>query len=278
VQAVSIRFASNRRELRESVSDDPKRVIVTGGGGGLGRELVLALAKRGQSVAAVDIDQAGLERTAILCRESGLACQTIAADLTVAGRCAHVVDIAAERFGGLDALINCAAVGYIESFLGMTEERWSRTLAVNVTALVTLTVATVQLMIKQGVRGRVVNITSPASRMALPNYAAYAASKAAVDSFTRASAVQLARYGISVNSVSPGMMDTEMQKVTEAALAAVEGRQDLDAFLAERTNRIPLGRRADIGEVVDSILWLTLDAPPYVICERLNVSGGLDKD
>lgn len=114
--------------------------------------------------------------------------------------------------------------------------------------------------------------------MALPNYAAYAASKAAVDSFTRAAAVALARYEIKVNSVAPGMMDTEMQRSVEAEMARLEGRADVEAFLQERTNRIPLGRRAEVSEVVDSILWLALDAPHYVVAARFNVSGGLDKD
>ena len=64
----------------------------------------------------------------------------------------------------------------------------------------------------------------------------------------------------------------------EAEMARVEGRADLETFLQERTNRVPLGRRAEVSEVVDSILWLALDAPDYVTCARLNVSGGLDKD
>jgi NAD(P)-dependent dehydrogenase (short-subunit alcohol dehydrogenase family) len=114
--------------------------------------------------------------------------------------------------------------------------------------------------------------------MALPNYTAYAASKAAVDSLTRAAAVALAPFGILVNSVAPGMMDTEMQRSTEALFAAVEGRRDFENFLAERTRRVPLGRRAEISEVADAILWFALDAPAYITAERLNVSGGLDKD
>jgi 3-oxoacyl-[acyl-carrier protein] reductase len=81
-----------------------------------------------------------------------------------------------------------------------------------------------------------------------------------------------------VNSVAPGMMDTAMQRTVEAEMARVEGRADLETFLQERTNRVPLGRRAEVSEVVDSILWLALDAPDYVTCARLNVSGGLDKD
>ncbi|MGH3164710.1 MAG: SDR family oxidoreductase, partial [Trebonia sp.] len=89
------------------------------------------------------------------------------------------------------------------------------------------------------------NVTSPAPLMALPNYLAYAASKAGVDAVTRAAAVALAPFGVRVNSVAPGMMDTDMQRVTERQLAAIDGRNDFDIFLQERTQRIPVGRRTD---------------------------------
>ena len=81
-----------------------------------------------------------------------------------------------------------------------------------------------------------------------------------------------------VNSLAPGMMDTEMQRSTEAELARVNGRNDLQAFLDERTRRVPLGRRAEIAEVAEAVVWLCLDAPTYMTAERLNMSGGLDKD
>lgn len=114
--------------------------------------------------------------------------------------------------------------------------------------------------------------------MALPNYLAYAASKAGVDAVTRAAAVAWAPFGVTVNSVAPGMMDTTMQRITERQLAAIEGRSDIDTFLEERTRRIPLGRRTDCEMVASTIVWLALDAPDYITAERLNASGGLDKD
>src|SRR4029077_10303290 len=152
-----------------------------------------------------------------------------------------------------------------------------KTLSLNTLALALACAAAGRVM-KEQRSGRIVNITSPASRMALPDYAAYAASKAGVDSITRAAAVALAPYGVLVNGLAPGMMDTEMQRSTEADLARIEGRTDVEAFLAERTKRIPLGRRIDCDVVAASVVWLALDAPDYITAERLNVSGGLDKD
>jgi NAD(P)-dependent dehydrogenase (short-subunit alcohol dehydrogenase family) len=253
-----------------------KVALVTGAGGGLGREIAIQLARRHCRVAVVDINPRGGEETVRLCAADGGEAFAIAADLTLSGAADDVVRRAAGE-GRLDILVNNAGYGAIEAFLDMTEVLWERTLAVNVKALAMLTAACGRLMRDQK-SGRIVNITSPASRMALPNYTAYAASKAGVDAITRAAAVALAPYGVLVNSVAPGMMDTEMQRSTEADLARIEGRSDVEAFLAERTKRIPLGRRIGCDVVAESVLWLALDAPDYITAERLNVSGGLDKD
>ena len=115
--------------------------------------------------------------------------------------------------------------------------------------------------------------------MALPNYAAYAASKAAVDSITRAAAVALAPYGVLVNSLAPGMMDTEMQRSTEATHRRARGPHRLRG-LPRRAHRAVF-RSAGVPRSPRSpprVVWLALDAPDYMTAERLNMSGGLDKD
>jgi NAD(P)-dependent dehydrogenase (short-subunit alcohol dehydrogenase family) len=254
-----------------------KAAVVTGGGGGLGRSVALLLARRGWSVAIVDVDAGAAEEVARSCREAGGQAVAITADLGSADGPAAMVDRAVEAFGRIDVLVNNAGFGTCEAFLDMTAAAWDKTLDVNLRGVALATAAAGRHMAKRR-SGRIINITSPASRMALPNYAAYAASKAGVDSVTRAAAVALAPLGVVVNSVAPGMMDTPLQRSTEAMLARLEGRADMEAFLAERTRRIPLGRRAECDEVAAAVVWLAADAPDYVTAERLNVSGGLDKD
>ena len=258
-------------------ASEKKVALVTGAGGGLGREVALQLAARGVCVAVADINAVGAEETASLCEARGPAAFAIQSDLTAPGACQALVDRVHAEQGRIDILVNNAGFGGIEAFLDMTEALWDRTLAINLKALALLTAAAGRAMREQR-SGRIVNVTSPASRMALPNYTAYAASKAGVDAVTRAAAVALAPYGVLVNSVAPGMMDTEMQRSTEADLARLEGRADLGKFLAERTARVPLGRRTDVETVAGAIVWLALDAPDYITAERLNVSGGLDRD
>jgi len=253
------------------------RTLVTGAAGGLGREVSRQLSARGCAVAICDIDAQGLADTEQLLLEQGGEVERIVCDLTAEDAPQAAVDRIVERWGGLDVLVNNAAYGVIEPFLESTHKAWTRTLMLNVTALAMACKAAGRVMRTQR-SGRIINITSPGSRMALPDYTAYTASKAGVDAITRAAAVALAPFGVLVNSLAPGMMDTEMQRSTEMDMARIHGRSDLQAFLDERTQRIPLGRRATIDEIAQAVVWLCLDAPPYMTAERLNMSGGLDKD
>lgn len=253
------------------------RVLVTGAANGLGREIALQLSRRGCRIGIVDINAPGTVETAELIRAEGAEIAHAVDDLTADGAPDRAIDLVVRRWGGIDVLINNAAYGIVEPFLDSTHAVWTRTMALNVTALAMSCRAAGRVMRDQR-SGRIINVTSPGSRMALPDYTAYTASKAAVDSITRAAAVALAPYGVLVNSIAPGMMDTEMQRSTEEAMARAQGRADLRAFLDERTRRIPLGRRAGISEVAEAVVWMALDAPDYMTAERLNMSGGLDKD
>lgn len=246
------------------------RLLVTGAASGLGRAVAIGAGQRGANIVVADIDAAGAEAVARACGGHALTVDLIE-------NAEQAVEDGARLLGGLDVLVNNAGFGAGEAFLEMKAATWDRTLGLNVKALALASAAAGRIMMKQK-SGRIINITSPASRMALPNYTAYAASKAAVDSITRAAAVALAPHGIRVNSLAPGMMDTPMQRVTEEALARLENRTDMDRFLAERTARIPVGRRVEPEEVAKTVLWLAFDAPDYITAERLNVSGGLDKD
>jgi len=256
---------------------DQRTVLVTGAAQGLGREICLQMAARRWRTVVADVNTIAGMDCVKRCREHGCESFFVSVDLETADGPGQMVAAAVAHFGRLDVLINCAAYATVEAFPEMTARAWEQTLLVNVRGIALATSAAARQMTKQG-GGRIINITSPASRMALPNYAAYAASKAAIDSLTRSAAVALAPQNIQVNSVAPGMMDTEMQMKTEARFAALEGQTDMKAFLAARTARIPTGCRTTCREVAEAVVWLAIDAPAYVTAERLNISGGLDKD
>jgi NAD(P)-dependent dehydrogenase (short-subunit alcohol dehydrogenase family) len=232
------------------------------------------MAARGWVVAVADVNEAGARAVGAACGDGAFA---VAVDLASAEAPAWMVAETVRRAGRLDVLVNCAAVAPAEAFLDMTAAAWEQALLVNVRAVALAMAAAGRVMTKHG-GGRIVNATSAAARMALPNYTAYAATKAAVDSLTRSAAVALARHGIRVNSLSPGMMDTPLQQRTEEIFCELEGRSDLEAFKAARTARIPLGRRTEPEEMAQMVVWLATDAPDYMTAARLNVTGGLDKD
>jgi NAD(P)-dependent dehydrogenase (short-subunit alcohol dehydrogenase family) len=251
--------------------------LITGAAQGLGAAAAIGLARRGCTIVAVDRNGDGAERSAATCREWSPTSFALTVDLAQPGSARAMVDETVRRTGRLDILFNCAAAAPAEAFLEMTDEAWDVANQVNVRSVAIAMAAAGKVMARQNC-GRIINVTSAAARMTPPNYAAYAATKAAVDSITRTGAVALGRYGIKVNSLSPGMMDTQLQADTEALFCALEGRSDLEQFKRERTARIPLGRRSDPEEMAGVIVWLALDAPDYMTAARVNVSGGLDKD
>jgi len=252
-------------------------VAVTGGAQGLGEAVCLRMAARGWGVAVVDINARKAAEVARECARVAPQAFPVVIDLASAEGPAAMVAQTVGTAKRIDALVNCAAAAPAEAFLDMTAEAWDRALKVNVRALALAMAAVAREMMNTG-GGRIVNVTSAAARMALPSYTAYAATKAAVDSLTRSAAVALAKHGIRVNSLSPGMMDTPLQLQTEEIFCRLEGRSDLDRFREERTARIPLGRRTTPEEMAKTVEWLLTDAPEYMTAERLNVSGGLDRD
>lgn len=255
----------------------PPVALITGGAHGLGAATCVAMAKRGVHLIIADIDQPAAETTVATCREIGVKAHFIHTDLAQTDGPARLVSAAHSQWQRLDILVNNAAYAIAEPFIDMSADEWDRVYALNIRAVALTTASAGRVMRQQG-SGRIVNITSPASRMALPNYTAYAASKAAVDAITRAAAVALATDGVRVNSVAPGMMDTALQEKSERELLAIEGRTDLASYLEERTARIPLAQRVTTSDVAAAIIYLALDAPDYVTAERLNISGGLDRD
>jgi 3-oxoacyl-[acyl-carrier protein] reductase len=251
-----------------------KTVLVTGGARGLGRSVALAFAKQGANVAIADIDGPTALQTARSLSELNQRICVIATDICSHESAKSTVRQTVADLGGLDILVNNAAVASVEPFLEISESEWDRIFSVNVKAVLFCTQAAAWVMKERG-GGKIINVTSPASRMALPLYTAYAASKAAVDSITRSSALALAQYNITVNSVAPGRMDTDMQRMTEEKFAAHAG-VSFDTYVKSRTQDIPLGRRTSPEEVADAVLWLASPQSDYITSHRLSISGGLE--
>jgi 3-oxoacyl-[acyl-carrier protein] reductase len=234
--------------------------IVTGAARGLGRAAAERLHERGASVAVNVRDGARAEAVARSIGERALA---VPGDIAAPGVPEEIVRITLERFGRVDILVNNAALARSTRFPDLTAEEWRDALEVNLTAPFLLTKAVLPAMKAQGY-GRIINVSSTAGRtVSTLGGAHYTASKAGLLGLTRASAKELGQYGITVNAVCPGMIDTELT------------REHATPELLERlAAAYPVPRLGSAREVADLICFAASEAAGYITGASLDINGG----
>jgi 3-oxoacyl-[acyl-carrier protein] reductase len=234
--------------------------LVTGAARGLGRATAARLLARGARVA---VNVRGEERAAAIARELGPEVLAAPGDLADPAAIAEVVGRTLERFGRLDVLVNNAALALSTRFEKISEEEWRRAMDVNVTAPFLLLRAALPAM-KAERYGRVVNLSSTAGKsVSTLGGAHYTTSKAALLGLTRAAAKELGPYGITVNAVCPGLIDTELtrENATPEALAAY-------------ARSFPIPRLGEPVEVADLICFLTSEQAGYITGAAVDINGG----
>jgi NAD(P)-dependent dehydrogenase (short-subunit alcohol dehydrogenase family) len=234
--------------------------IVTGAARGLGRAAAARLHERGAAVAVHVRDQARAERTA---RSIGERAFAVPGDLSADGVPAAIVAQTLDRFGRVDILINNAALPLTTRFERIAAEEWRRALEVNLTAPFLLTQAALPAMKRQGY-GRIVNVSSTAGRMVSTlGGAHYTASKTGLLGLTRAAAKELGRFGVTVNAVCPGMIDTELTRESASA-------EELERLAAG----YPVPRLGTALEVADLICFIASEQAGYITGASLDINGG----
>jgi NAD(P)-dependent dehydrogenase (short-subunit alcohol dehydrogenase family) len=240
-----------------------KRALVTGAGQGNGRAIALGLASHGADIVAADIDLAGAERTAADLRGSGADAFSFRLDVTDAAACHALAQAIARDIGEIDILINNAGIIIREGLDSpRAAENWRRVLDVNLTGVFNVTHAFLATLRKT--RGTIVNLGSIASFVGVGDTLGYAPSKGGVKLLTQALARDLARDGIRVNAIAPGVIETAMTEVT---------RND-PARLADFVGRTPLGRVGQPEELVGPVVFLVSEMVSYVSGVTLPVDGG----
>ena len=187
------------------------RALVTGAGRGIGRAIALRLAEGGCRVAVADIQEEPLAETAALIRALGREAYAIRADVTVPADVERMVQETVKAFGGLDVLVNNAGVSYAAFLENVTDAEIERVFNVNLKGVLRLTRAAAPHLKKSG-RGRIINLSSVEGIRGSGLLPVYSATKAGVLGLTRANAIELARFGVTVNAVCPGPIQTEMLK------------------------------------------------------------------
>jgi acetoacetyl-CoA reductase/3-oxoacyl-[acyl-carrier protein] reductase len=238
-----------------------KTALVTGASRGIGRAIVLELAREGAKVALnYQSNDAAAKEVADTITKAGGTCLLMKANLADPKEARGMVKRVADQFGHLDILVNNAGITRDKQIGKMTDEEWLEVIQTNLNGMFFCTSAAIPIMSVQSY-GRIVNISSMNGQVGAFGQANYSASKGGIIAFTRTAAVELARSGITVNSVAPGYTETDM-------FAKVPG--DIQAQIKAK---IPLRRFAQPEEIAKAVLFLVADGD-YITGQTIGVNGG----
>ncbi|HZU67837.1 MAG TPA: SDR family NAD(P)-dependent oxidoreductase [Ktedonobacteraceae bacterium] len=249
-----------------------KRAVVTGAGRGIGRSIALALAGAGADVAVTARTIADLETLVEQISAMGRKSLSAPCDVTEPEQVQSMAQTFLEGLGGVDILVNNAGNAGSHKFLNHPDELWHRMLAINLTSVYYVTKAFVPALINQR-SGRIINIASIASRVGGSYIAAYTAAKHGVLGLTRALAVELLPYNITVNAICPGYVDTPM---TDASVANISSRTGMPEEKAREVlaKTSPQNRLIEPEEIAAIALFLAQDVTKGITGQAFNIDGG----
>jgi 3-oxoacyl-[acyl-carrier protein] reductase len=244
------------------MDDQLKVALVTGASRGIGRAIAEALADAGFAVIGTATSKAGAEQITARFVEKSFAGQGMVLNVNDTASISLLLKEVEEKFGAPTVLVNNAGITKDNILLRMKEDEWSDVVNTNLNAVFRLSKACVRAMTKAR-WGRIVNISSVVGSMGNSGQSNYSATKAGVEGFSRALAKELGSRNITVNTVAPGFIDTDMTKNLPGA--------SKDAMLSQ----IPLARLGEPGEIADVVSFLVSDSAGYITGETIHVNGGM---
>ncbi len=247
-----------------------KVAIVTGAARGIGAAVAEGFAREGATVCVADINLAEAQSTALAIGSGAFAEQLDVSKTASINACVNAV---IEKCGGVDILVNVAAIFDLGPFVDTSEKSYERIFSVNVKGTLFMMQAAANAMIARGKGGKIINFASQAGRRGEPLVAVYCASKAAVISLTQSAGLALIKQGINVNGISPGVVDTPMWDEVDAMFAKYENRP-----LGEKKRLVgegvPFGRMGKPDDHVGCAIFLASSESDYVVAQTFNVDGG----
>ena len=247
-----------------------KIAVVTGAARGIGAAVAEGFAREGATVCLADINLAAAQSSAQAIGSGAFAEHLVVSKTDSINSC---IGNAVTKFGGVDILVNVAAIFDMGPFEETSEKSYERVFAVNVKGTLFMMQAAAKAMIARGQGGKIINFSSQAGRRGEPLVAVYCASKAAVISLTQSAGLALIKYGINVNGISPGVVDTPMWHEVDAMFAKYENRP-----LGEKKRlvgeAVPFGRMGTPEDHVGCAIFLASSESDYVVAQTFNVDGG----
>jgi dehydrogenase/reductase SDR family protein 4 len=243
-----------------------KVAIVSGGRRGIGKAIALALAGAGADIAVCDrvVDDGELEAVAEEVKRLGRRSLAVQADITQKADVDSMVQRVVAEFGVIDILVNNAAMNIMAPLLELREDGWDKIIDTDLKGYYLCSQAAGKQMVEQK-GGSIINIASTAAVKAAPEMGAYCIAKAGVVMLTRVLALELAQYNIRVNAIAPHMVKT---KFSQPLWSDPETLKQIEA-------EIPLGRLAEPGDIIGSVLFLASDASAYITGHTIILDGGL---
>jgi NAD(P)-dependent dehydrogenase (short-subunit alcohol dehydrogenase family) len=247
-----------------------KSALITGSARGIGRAFAEAYIREGATVAIADID---FERASKTAREIGENAYAVELDVTKQ----HSIDTAIRtvegQTGGLDILINNAALFDLAPIVEIKRESYERLFSINVSGTLFMMQAAAKTMIARGKGGRIINMASQAGRRGEGLVAIYCATKAAVISLTQSAGLDLIKHGINVNAIAPGVVDGEHWDGVDALFAKYENRPagEKKRLVGEA---VPFGRMGRAEDLTGMAIFLASDEAEYIVAQTYNVDGG----
>jgi acetoin reductase-like protein len=249
-----------------------KIAMVTGCGQGIGNAIALELARNGANIVANDLNAVTATATAEEIMKLGREAFVIKADVTNGEQVKSMVEKAIQKFGRIDILVNNAGIATLGPFIQVTEEEWDKVMSANAKSVFLCSKFVAPQMMKQK-EGKIVNVSSRSGKTGSKLYAPYTASKFAVIGLTQVMALELGAYGINVNAVCPGIVETSMLAREVAELEKLTGIT-ADELRKEWLKTIALGRLEKPDDVARVVVFLCSRAASYMTGQAINVTGG----
>ena len=243
-----------------------QRVLVTGAAKGIGRAVAEAFAAQGAALVLMDVDKVGLAEAADALGTAARI-EFVVGSVANSSDCETAAKLAQSAFGGLDALSHNAGIQTYGTLETTDEELWDRTLGVNLKGAFLISKATIAMLRES--RGAVVHMASVQGMASQAGVTAYSVSKHGLIGLVHSMAIDYAPYGVRVNGVAPGSVDTPMLR---ASLALAANPEDV---WAEIRHMHPLGRSAKPSEIADAVVFLASDKASFITGEVLRIDGGM---